>query len=82
MRIKINKSELIPVENVEYIDNSASKFVYRVGSLPSSYLGLHLGTPFKSMVWIGGEVLQKVSHVEDTIHFQRSENYLDLKYFV
>ena len=79
----MDKSELITIENVEYIDNSASKFVYRVGSLPSSYLGLHLGTSFKSMVrWSGGEVLQKVSHVEDTIHFQRRENYLDLKYFV
>ncbi|RVW23847.1 LINE-1 reverse transcriptase-like [Vitis vinifera] len=56
LRINLEKSELIPVGRVENIDDLTLKFGYRVGSLPSTYLGLPLGAPFKSIsVWDGVE---------------------------
>ena len=52
----MEKSELIPVGRVENIDDLALDFGCRVGSLPSTYLGLPLGAPFKSVsVWNGVE---------------------------
>ncbi|RVW64332.1 putative ribonuclease H protein [Vitis vinifera] len=56
MRINLDKSELIPVGRVVDIDDLALDFGCKVGSLPSTYLGLPLGAPFKSMaVWDGVE---------------------------
>ena len=56
LRINLEKSELIPVGRVENIDDLAIDFGCRVGSLPSTYLGLPLGAPFKSViVWDGVE---------------------------
>ncbi|WKA01785.1 hypothetical protein VitviT2T_020047 [Vitis vinifera] len=56
LRINLEKSELIPVGRVENINDLALKFGCRVGSLPSTYLGLPLGAPFKSIsVWDGVE---------------------------
>ena len=56
LRINLEKSELIPVGRVENIDDLASEFGCRVGSLPSTYLGLPLGAPFKTVsVWDGVE---------------------------
>ncbi|RVX07825.1 Retrovirus-related Pol polyprotein from type-1 retrotransposable element R2 [Vitis vinifera] len=56
LRINLEKSELIPVGRVENIDDLALDFGYKVGSLPSTYLGLPLGAPFKSVtVWDGVE---------------------------
>ena len=43
LRINLENSELIPVGRVENIDDLAMKFGCRVGSLPSTYLGLPLG---------------------------------------
>ena len=56
LRIKLEKSELILVGRVENIDDLALDFGCRVGSLPSTYLGLPLGAPFKTVsVWDGVE---------------------------
>ncbi|KAJ9675675.1 hypothetical protein PVL29_024544 [Vitis rotundifolia] len=56
LRINLEKSELIPVGRVENIEDLALEFSCRVGSLPSTYLGLPLGAPFKSVsVWDGVE---------------------------
>ena len=56
LRIKLEKSELIPVGRVENIDDLALDFGCRVDSLPSTYLGLPLGAPFKTVsVWDGVE---------------------------
>ena len=56
LRINLEKSELIPVGSVEDIDDLAMEFSCRVGNLPSTYLGLPLGAPFKSViVWDGVE---------------------------
>ena len=55
-RINLDKSDLIPVGRVENIDDLALDFGCRVGSLPSTYLSLPLGAPFKSVsVWDGVE---------------------------
>ena len=52
LRINLEKSELILVGRVENIDDLAMEFGCRVGSLPSTYLGLPLGAPLKSVtVW-------------------------------
>ena len=54
LRINLEKSELIPVGRVHDIQDLALELGYRVGGLPSCYLGLPLGAPFKSvMVWDG-----------------------------
>ncbi|KAJ9675647.1 hypothetical protein PVL29_024530 [Vitis rotundifolia] len=56
LRINLEKSELIPVGRVENMDDLAWDFGYRVGSLPTTYLGMPLGAPFKSItVWDGVE---------------------------
>ena len=52
----MEKRELIPVGSVENIDDLAMELDCRVGNLPSTYLGLPLGAPFKSVtVWDGVE---------------------------
>ena len=56
LRINLEKSELIPVGRVENIDDLAWDFGCRVGSLLSTYLGMPLGAPFKSVTkWDGVE---------------------------
>ena len=56
LRINLEKSELIPVWRVENIDDLALDFGCRVGNLSSTYLGLLLGAPFKSVsMWDGVE---------------------------
>ena len=45
LRINLAKSEIIPVGEVEEIQELAVELGYRVGSLPSQYLGLPLGAP-------------------------------------
>ena len=56
LRINLEKSELIPIGRVENIDDLTMDFGYRVGSLPSTYLGLSLGAPFKLVtIWDGVE---------------------------
>lgn len=56
LRINLEKSELILVGKVHNIENLALELGCKVGSLLSSYLGLPLGAPFKSVtVWDGVE---------------------------
>ncbi|RVW26439.1 hypothetical protein CK203_086136 [Vitis vinifera] len=52
LRVNLEKSELIPVGRVNDIVDLALELGCKVGGLPSSYLGLPLGAPFKSeAVW-------------------------------
>ena len=54
LRINLAKSEIIPVGEVEEVDEMAVELGCRVGLLPSVYLGLPLGAPDKaSSVWAG-----------------------------
>ena len=40
LSINLNKSELLPVGRVESVEVLAAELGYKVGSLPSTYLGL------------------------------------------
>ncbi|RVW37121.1 Transposon TX1 uncharacterized 149 kDa protein [Vitis vinifera] len=52
LKVNLEKSELIPVGRVENVEELADGFGYKVGNLPSTYLGMPLGAPFKSIgVW-------------------------------
>ena len=50
LRINFEKSELILVGRVDNIDDLTLELGCKVGSLPSCYLGLPLGAPFKFVV--------------------------------
>ncbi|KAL6327433.1 hypothetical protein AAG906_019746 [Vitis piasezkii] len=52
LKVNLEKSELIPVGRVNDIEDLALELGCKVGGLPSSYLELPLGAPFKSeVVW-------------------------------
>ncbi|RVW46613.1 Transposon TX1 uncharacterized 149 kDa protein [Vitis vinifera] len=52
LKVNLEKSELIPVGRVNDIEDLTLELGCKVGGLPSSYLGLPLGAPFKSeVVW-------------------------------
>ena len=54
MKVNLDKNELISVGNVENVEELASNLGCKVGSLPSTYLGMSLGAPFKSVaIWDG-----------------------------
>ena len=56
LKANLEKSELIPVGKVENVEELADGFGYKVGNLPSTYLGMPLGAPFKSVgAWDGVE---------------------------
>ena len=56
LRINLDNNELILVGYVKNVEDLAAKLGCKVGSLPSSYLGLPLGAPFKSVAaWDGVE---------------------------
>ena len=50
LRINLEKSELILVGGVHSIEDLALELGCKVGGLPSRYLGLSLGAPFKSVI--------------------------------
>ena len=81
--MNLEKSELIPVGRVENVEELADEFDYKVGKLPSTYLGMSLGVPFKSVAaWDRRKISKKIGYVETSVHFKRGEYYLNLKYFV
>jgi len=52
LKVNVGKSEIVPVGEVGNVDALATILRYRVGSLPMKYLGMPLGTPFKTAsVW-------------------------------
>ena len=54
LRINLDKSELISVGSVENAEELAAALGYKVGSLPTTYLGLPLGAPQRSLtIWDG-----------------------------
>ena len=56
LRINLAKSELIPVGEVEEIEEITVELGCKVGSLPSVYLGLPLGAHHKAIsMWDGVE---------------------------
>ena len=68
---------------MEKVDVLAVKLGCRVGSLPSSYLGLPLGAPHKSLsMWDGVEerVRRRLTLWKKTLYFQRWENHFHKEY--
>ena len=56
LKSNLEKSEPILVGRVENVEELADDLGYKVGNLPSTYLGMSLGAPFKSVgVWDGIE---------------------------
>ncbi|KAJ9703718.1 hypothetical protein PVL29_005138 [Vitis rotundifolia] len=56
LRINLDKSEIIPVGEVEELNEMAAELGCRVGQLPAVYLGLPLGASNKALsVWDGVE---------------------------
>ena len=56
MKINLEKIELIPVGDVPNMEDLVEVLGCKVGSLPSTYLSLPLGAPYKSSkVWEGVE---------------------------
>jgi hypothetical protein len=54
LRINLAKSEIVPVGEVEDVEELASILECRVSSLPMKYLGLPLGASYKaSSIWNG-----------------------------
>ena len=52
LKVNRDKSEAIPIGRVDSLEIIVSVLECRIGKLPSSYLGLPLGAPFKSSrVW-------------------------------
>ena len=52
LKVNVEKSEIVPVGEVGNIDALANILRCRVGSLPMKYLGMPLGTPYKTAsVW-------------------------------
>lgn len=69
LKINLIKSELILVGRVEYLE--AFELGFKVGELPSTYLGLPLGAPRNSLAaWDGMEkrfhkrlIIWKIQHI-------------------
>ena len=56
LRINLAKSEIIPIGEVDEVEELAVELGCRVGSLPSQYLGLPLGALSRAIsVWDGVE---------------------------
>ena len=52
LRINSNKSEIIPIGPVGNMEELASELGCKVGTIPTSYLGLPLGAKHKTLgVW-------------------------------
>ena len=54
LRINLDKSELIPVGSMDNVEDLVAELGCKVGSLPSSYLGLSLGASFKFVATSNG----------------------------
>ena len=52
LKVNVGKSEIVPIEEVSNIQTLANIFQCRVGSLPMIYLGMPLGTLYKTTsIW-------------------------------
>ena len=52
MKVNVRRSEIVPIGEVNNLDALANILQCRVGSLPMKYLGMLLGTSFKTAsIW-------------------------------
>ena len=59
LKVNVGKSEIVPVGEVGNISALSNILHCRVGSLPMKYLGMPLGTPFKT-TFIWNPILEKM----------------------
>ncbi|RVX01635.1 hypothetical protein CK203_024424 [Vitis vinifera] len=72
LRVNLGKSELIPFGRVENVEELVEEFDNKVGRLPSTYLGMPLGAPFKiccCLGWNRRKIPQKIGYMEMSILF-------------
>ena len=50
-KVNVGRSEIVPIGEVSNIHNLANILHYRMGSLPMTYLGMPLGTLYKTAIW-------------------------------
>ena len=67
----MNKSEIMPIENVENMEVLALELGCKVGALASSYLGLSLRA--HHLEWHRGKVQKEVDLVEENIFLRVGE---------
>ena len=77
LKINFEKSEVIPVGEVDLLEELACEIGCKVGKLPSSYLGLPLGASYKSVIVWKNVFKGGFRYGRDTT-FQKGE---DLLYF-
>ena len=68
LKVNVGKSEIIPVGEVNNLDALANILQCRMGSLPMKYLGMPLGTSFKTAsIW--NPILEKWrrSHLDGSV---------------
>ena len=85
LKVNLEKSELIPVGRVENVEELVEEFGYKVGRLPSTYLGMLLGAPFTyTTAWDGiEERFHKSLAMWKRQYISKGEkDYLNSKYFV
>jgi hypothetical protein len=59
LRINLEKSEIVPIDEIEDVEGLAQLLGCQVASLPMTYLGLLLGASYKAMsIWNG--VIEKM----------------------
>ena len=59
LKVNVGKSEIVPIGEVNNLDALANILHCRVGSLPMKYLGMPLGTSFKTAsIW--NPILEKM----------------------
>ncbi|RVW17753.1 hypothetical protein CK203_071684 [Vitis vinifera] len=91
LKVNRDKSEAIPIGMIDYLENIVSVIGYRVGKLPTSYLGLPLGNgrkvKFWKDLWCEDQTLKDTFHnlfwlavnkdedVEDVLSWKNSKNY-------
>ena len=59
LKVIVGKSEIVPVREVGNLGALANFLHCRVGSMPMKYLGMPLGTPFKT-TFIWNPILEKM----------------------
>ena len=85
LRMNLEKSELIPIGRVENVEELAEEFGYKMGRLPSTYLGMSLGAPFESAAaWdeIKERFRKRLAMWKRQYILKGGEDYLNSKYSI
>ena len=83
LRINLSKSVLIPVEEVDELEELAAELGCRLGALPTVYLGLPLGAHHKTSSWDGVEerMRRRLAQWKRQVYFEGEKNYSHQEHF-